>query len=153
MGHRADIESRMPALLLHEGIWVGRYTTIDLDGRVVDRHVSRVECEFPDEGPHAYVQRNRFAWNDGRTHEIEFGGVLEGERIFWDTERFTGYGWVTREDVVLLTLDRKDRPGDSFTEIIVLAPDGQSRGRTWHWFRNGRLFQRTLCDEHRILEG
>ena len=153
MSHRADIRECMPALLMHEGVWVGWYTTIDLDGRVVDSHVSRVCCEFPDDGPYAYVQTNRFAWDDGRTYQTEFGGVLEGDRIFWDTERFRGYGWTTHDNVVLLTLDRKDQPGDTFTEIIVLAPDGQSRGRTWHWFRNGRLFQRTLCDEHRVDDG
>ena len=97
-----------------------------------------------------YVQKNRFTWKDGRVFEAEFGGELRGDRIFWDTDRFEGYGWATLDDVVMLTLDRKDRPGESFTEIIVLAPDRSHRARTWHWFKKGALYQRTLCDERRV---
>ena len=149
MSNRALLEERMPAMLRHEGAWEGVYTTVDLDGNVTDRHKSRVVCEFPDDGDYVYVQKNRFDWDDGSSFETEFEGVLDGNRILWDNDRFTGYGWATRDDLVLLTLDRKDRPGEHFTEIIVLAPDGQSRGRTWHWFHNGRLYQRTLCDEKR----
>lgn len=150
MGHRDDIKAVMPAMLRHEGVWEGTYRVVDLDGRIVDEHASRVECRFPDNGPYVYAQRNRFTWPDGRVYEAEFGGVLRGERIYWDTDRFSGYGWATQDDVVLLTLDRKDRPGETFTEVIVLAPDGSHRARTWHWLRDGRLFQRTLCDERRI---
>lgn len=143
----------MPALLRHEGTWVGRYQTVDLDGRVVDEHESRVECVFPDAGPWHYLQRNRFQWSDGRVHEVEFGGVLRDERIFWDVETFSGYAWTTADDVILLNLARKDRENASFLEIIVAGEDGETRGRTWHWFEKGRLFQRTLCNERRIEDG
>jgi hypothetical protein len=34
--------------------------------------------------------------------------------------------------------------------MINLAPDGESRARTWQWFRDGRPWKRTLCDEERI---
>ena len=150
MGNRALIEERMPAMLRHEGTWEGIYKTVDLDGNVTDRHHSRVVCEFPDAGDYVYVQRNRFTWDNGDSFETEFGGTLDGDRILWDNDRFTGYGWTTRDDVVLLTLNRNDRPGETFTEVIVLAPDGESRGRTWHWFRDGALYQRTLCDERKV---
>ena len=150
MGNREALAAVMPAMLRHEGTWNGVYTTVDIEGNVTDRHQSRVTCEFPDAGPYVYVQKNRFDWDNGDKFETEFGGVLDGDRIRWDNERFTGYGWVTQDDIVLLTLDRNDRPGEQFTEIIVLAPDGRSRGRTWHWFREGVLYQRTLCDEHRV---
>ena len=49
----------------------------------------------------------------------------------------------------MLRLERKDVPGASFTEVIVLGGDGKSRARTWHWFIDGELYQRTLCDEWR----
>ena len=150
MGHREELEQRMPAMLLHEGVWEGTYRFIGLDGGVTDQYASRIECIFPDEGPYAYVQRNHYAWDDGRTFEMEFGGTLEGNRIYWDTDRFSGYGWTTDEDILMLTLDRKDEPGVSFTEMIMFAPDRNHRARTWHWFRDGKLFQRTLCDEHRV---
>lgn len=139
----------MPALLAHEGVWVGTYRTIDLDGRTIDRHASRVECLFPESGAHHYVQRNRFIWPDGKTSGVEFGGVLRDDRLFWDTETFSGYAWCTRGGVVLLTLDRKDVPNTSFTEVIVIGAEGNNRVRTWHWFRDGVPFRRTLCDERR----
>ena len=50
----------------------------------------------------------------------------------------------------MLTLDRKDEPGVSFTEMIMFAPNRDYRARTWHWFRGGRLLKRTLCDEGRV---
>ena len=150
MGHRQAMQNTLPAMLLHEGVWEGTYRVVDLDGRVIDEHRSRVQCVFPDDGPYAYVQRNLFTWPDGRVFEAKFGGELRGDRLYWDTDRFKGYGWSTLDDVIMLTLDRKDRPGESFTEIIVLAPNGNERARTWHWFKNGALYQRTLCDERRV---
>ncbi|MEM7504032.1 MAG: hypothetical protein AAF417_18460 [Pseudomonadota bacterium] len=147
--NRDEVSASMPALLRHEGVWRGRYRTVNLDGAVVDEHDSEVECIFPTDGPYHYVQRNRFEWSDGRVHKVEFGGVLRGARVYWDTEAFRGYGWATVDDVVLLTLERKDVANASFTEIIVLGADGANRARTWHWFKDGRLYQRTLCDEYR----
>ena len=134
-------------MFLHEGIWEGEYQTIDLAGALVDRHASRVECLFPDDGEYVYVQNNRFTWDDGRSHELEFGGVLHGERLHWDTDRFHGFGWVTHDNVVMLSLDRKDEPGASFIEVIVLGSDGKHRMRTWHWLKDGKPYQRTLCNE------
>jgi hypothetical protein len=37
----------------------------------------------------------------------------------------------------MLRLDRRDDPGVHFIEMITLAGDGQSRARTWQWFRDG----------------
>lgn len=147
--NRDEVRAALPSLLLHEGVWKGRYRTVDLEGALVDEHDSQVECVFPESGPYHYVQRNLFTWSDGRTHEVEFGGVLRGDRVYWDTETFRGYGWSTADDIVLLTLERKDVAEASFTEIIVLGADGNNRARTWHWFKAGRLYQRTLCDEYR----
>ena len=150
MSHRDAIAAVMPALLAHEGVWTGTYRTVDLDGRVIDEHESRVECVFPDSGEFHYLQKNRFRRADGRETHAEFGGVLDGDRIVWDTATFSGYGWVTRDEVVLLTLERKDLARASFTEIIVLGSDRSDRARTWHWFQDGRLLKRTLCDEVRV---
>ena len=149
MSNRDRVEEAIPALLAHEGVWSGTYRVVDLKGKIVEQHESRVECIFPEDGEFHYVQRNRFTWPDGRVRVVEFGGTLDGERIFWDTRTFKGYGWATRDGVILLTLDRKDVKRASFTEIIVMGANGDNRARTWHWFRDGALYQRTLCDEHR----
>ena len=79
-----------------------------------------------------------------------FGGRLDGSRIYWETDRFYGYGWETAEDTLMLKLDRLDEPGAYYIEMINIAPDGQSRARTWQWFKDGRPWKRTLCDEWRI---
>ena len=150
MGLRDDVKARLPALLLHEGVWEGTYQTVDLKGDVVDRHRSRVECLFPDDGPYAYFQKNVFTWKDGKETVVEFGGELREDKIYWDTERFSGYGWTTFGDVVMLQLERKDEPGSSFIEVIALGASGTDRLRTWHWFRDGIPYQRTLCNERLI---
>jgi len=149
VSNREALQRAMPALLAHEGVWTGRYRSVDLDGRTVDEHASRVECVFPGDGPWHYLQRNRFEWADGRVRESEFGGRLAGERLVWDVDTFSGRAWTTDAGIVLLELERKDQPDTRFTEIIVLGDDGASRARSWHWFRNGTFFQRTLCDEVR----
>ena len=95
-------------------------------------------------------KRNQFTWPDGRDYRVEFGGECRGDRIYWDTEDFAGYAWETDDGVILLNLDRKDDPGANFVEMIVMGAGGRHRARTWHWFKAGRLFQRTLCDESRV---
>lgn len=84
----------MPGLVRHAGVWERTCRTVDSAGVEVDRHTARIEVSFLDDGPHAYVQKNRFTW-----------------------------------------------------------PDGLSRARTWHWFRDGHCFQRTLTDETKAACG
>lgn len=150
MSNRAALAAAMPAMLLHEGWWEGWYRHLDADGTLLDAHRVRTHCEFPDAGPWHYVQHSFLAWEDGREARYEFGGRLEGDRLVWDTERFCGYGWQTHEDTLMLRLDRLDVPGAWYVEMIGIAPDGQSRARTWQWFRGGAAWKRTLCDERRI---
>lgn len=149
MSLRAELAGVFPSILRHEGAWVGIYTHLDAQARIVDRHEASVTCEFPDDGPFAYVQRNRFTWADGRVVESELPGVLRDGRLHWDVPTFRGSAWEGGEGTILLHLDRKDDPGAHFVEIIVLAPDGRTRARTWHWFKDGALIRRTLCDERR----
>jgi hypothetical protein len=139
----------MPNMLKHEGRWEGVYRHVDRDGRLVDRHEMTTLCEFPSAGEFAYIQDNHLRWADGREMRHRFGGVFRDGLLWWDTDRFAGYAWETREGVLMLRLDRKDEPGVHFIEMITLSADGQSRARTWQWFRGGSPFRRTLCDEWR----
>lgn len=144
------LKSLMPEILEHEGVWEGQYQVIDRGGKLLDQHASRVECIFPDHGDVVYIQKNRFTWDDGRCHEVEFGGILVDERIYWDTPTFRGFGWQASPDIFLLELQRKDVPGASFTETIVMGATKMNRARTWHWFKDGECYQRTLCNERRV---
>jgi hypothetical protein len=147
MGNRAALEAVFPSILRHEGRWTGTYTHLDENAAQIDRHGSEVVFAFPDTGPFAYIQQNRFVWPDGREVSAKLEGELRGDRLWWDAATFCGWAWETKEGLILLDLERKDEPGARFYEIIVTAPDGRSRARTWHWIRDGRLFKRTLCDE------
>lgn len=151
MSNRAQLAAAMPAMLRHEGWWDGWYRHYDLEGALLDAHRVRTHCEFPDAGEWHYVQHNWLTWEDGRSAHYEFGGRLEGDRLVWRTDRFSGYGWQTAEDTLMLKLDRVDVPDAYYLEMINIAPDGQSRARTWQWFRHGRPWKRTCCDEERIL--
>lgn len=150
MGNRAQLEAVMPAMLLHDGWWNGWYRDIDPDGAIIDTRKVRTYCEFPDEGEWHYIQHNWLSWDDGREMHVEFGGRLDGKRIIWETDRFSGYGWQTAEDTLMLRLDRIDVPGAYYIEMIQVAPDQQTRARTWQWFKDGKPWKRTLCDEWRI---
>jgi hypothetical protein len=140
----------MPNMVRHAGAWEGVYRHVDSDFTLVDQHRMTTLCEFPEAGELAYIQHNHLRWNDGRELKRSFGGVFRDGLLHWNTDRFTGTGWETREGVVMLKLDRKDEPGVHFIEMITLAADGQTRARTWQWFRDGTPFRRTLCDEWRV---
>ncbi len=150
MNNRAALKAAMPAMLLHDGWWDGWYRHFDADGTPIDAHKVKTYCEFPDSGDAHYVQHNWLSWDDGRSEVYEFDGRLDGQYLRWNTERFSGYCWQTNEETLMLKLDRLDEPGAYYVEMINIAPDGQSRARTWQWFKDGRPWKRTLCDEWRI---
>ncbi|MEM8986238.1 MAG: hypothetical protein AAGC95_05890 [Pseudomonadota bacterium] len=140
---------RMPAAYRHKGVWRGVYRHIDAEGRTLDVHESRVEVLFPEEGDWDYVQRNHFTWPNGREARAELPAVYRDGALWWDTQTFSGRAWETEDGAVLLNLDRKDEPGASFFEIILMGADDHHRSRTWHWFKDGKLYKRTLCEERR----
>ncbi|CAM3812868.1 hypothetical protein [Rheinheimera salexigens] len=145
------LQQLMPEILQHKGVWRGTYRHIDIEGNIIDEHNSQVECIFPESGPVVYTQRNKFSWPCGRIYEVEFDGVIREQKIFWDTPTFSGFGWQASPHIFLLELERKDEPGAWFYESIVMGDSGTNRARTWHWFKNGKCFKRTLCDENLVV--
>ncbi len=150
MSNRTALKRVMPAMLLHDGWWDGWYRHFDAEGALLDQHKVKTHCEFPDEGDWHYIQHNWLTWENGESAVYEFGGKLDGSIIRWDTEGFRGYGWQTGEDSLMLMLDRLDVPGSYYIEMINVAPAGETRARTWQWFKDGKPWKRTLCDEWRI---
>lgn len=150
MNNRAELRAVMPAMIAHEGWWDGWYRHFDLGGALLDEHKVKTHCEFPDSGADHYIQHNWLSWADGREAVYEFGGTLDGEYLRWNTDRFAGYCWQTLEDTLMLRLDRLDVANAYYIESINIAPDGQHRARTWQWFKDGKPWKRTLCDEWRI---
>lgn len=152
MPMRETFHTKMPAMLKHAGRWEGVYTHVNREAIVIDRHRAVVVCEFPIGGPYVYIQHNEFTWDDGRTHKISLPGTFKNDRLWWDTDTFYGSAWQSKDDIILLNLTRKDDPGAMFFEIITLGETGNNRSRTWQWFKDGKLFKRTLCDEWRIAD-
>ncbi len=142
-----EIEKVMPSILAHAGTWQGTYRHIDLKGNLLDSHNATVRCDFPETGPYAYIQYNHFVWEDGREMRAELPGTLRDGKLWWDLPTFHGCCWEAADGVLLLSLDRRDDPGARYLEIIVMGEIGKDRARTWHWFKDGKLFKRTLCDE------
>ncbi|MFN7219905.1 MAG: hypothetical protein ACK5UX_04615 [Burkholderiales bacterium] len=144
------IHTSMRPLLRHDGVWEGRYKLVDAAGRAIDEHQSRIEVRFPDEGDVHYLQRNHFWWEDGREFRGEYPGVCREGVLYWDNELIRGRAWSVDEYSTVLTWQRHDSPGAYLYEIIVINEQNNVRSRTWHWFRDGVLYQRTLIDERRV---
>jgi hypothetical protein len=145
-----SIRTDMPVLARHEGEWEGEYIYVDMDGKELDRHKAQLSCAYPADGPYAYHQINRYTWADGRHQEIHFPATYRDKRIWWDTDRITGSAWEIDGRTVMLTWTRKDMPGEYLYEMIQISEDGQNRGRTWHWFKDDVMYQRTIIKERRI---
>ena len=148
-GKHAAFHAAMPGMRAHAGTWAGRYTHLDARHEVMDAQDSRVVCDFPDDGPHAYIQRNTFTHADGRVERSVLSGTFRDGRLWWDEPSFHGSAWEAGDGVILLHLHRRDMPGTTFYEII-LPPVGDRRSRTWHFVRDSTLVRRTLCEERRI---
>ncbi len=146
----SDIRKGMPVLARHEGQWEGVYIHVDTDNKEVDRHKSRLQCNFPADGQFPYYQINTYIWDDGKVEEIHFPATYRDGRIWWDTDRIEGSAWEIDARTVMLTWTRKGEPGTYLYEMIQLSEDGQHRGRTWHWFHNDQLFKRTCIQERRV---
>lgn len=140
-----------PATRAHEGIWEGTYTHINAAAEIEDNHTTKVVCEFPDDDGEVYYRQHiTFSWPDGRVREDKFEGIPKDGALWYDTPTFHGKSWETDDGLILLNLARKDEPGANFFEIIAMGSTGKHRARTWHWFRDGQLYRRTLCDEERV---
>jgi hypothetical protein len=144
----------MPLLARHEGVWEGTYRYYNSDGVKVDEHRSLLLCRMPEEGAHAYHQTNHYVWEDGRREVREFPASYRDRRVWWDNELIKG--WAAEEPLdenkrtVVLHWQRQGDPSLYLYEMIQLADDGQTRCRTWHWIRSGRLETRTAIEERLV---
>ncbi|MEN5229534.1 MULTISPECIES: DUF3598 domain-containing protein [Brevundimonas] len=144
----ADLRKEMPLLARHEGVWEGVYIHVDTDNNVIDRHKSRLQCQFP--SATEYYQINTYTWDDGRTEEIHFPSTYRDGKIWWDNERIIGNCWEADPQTIMLRWERKDMPNAYLYEMIQLSADGNDRARTWHWFENDELIKRTCIKEKRV---
>lgn len=150
------IESRMPLVAEQQGVWEGEYVHLDADHREIDRHRSRLVCRLFDgeDGEARLAQTNIYDWADG-TREIRyFDGVFRDDRIWIDNVNITGWtaavGLDRTDRTIMVGWVRAGEPDFRYYEMITVAEDGGAKNRTWHWYRRGRLFQRTIINEERV---
>ncbi|NEQ53825.1 MAG: DUF3598 domain-containing protein [Leptolyngbya sp. SIO3F4] len=146
----STIREEMPVLTRHEGKWAGTYTVIDNDGKILDKHKSLITCEFPEGQPHPYFQTNRYTWADGKVEEYQFPGMYRDNKLWFDTERIEGKAWDADDSLVILWFAYKEIPDAFVYEMIHLSKCNHHRTRTWHWFKSGEIYQRTLIKEERV---
>jgi hypothetical protein len=146
------IKQSMPSLVRHNGIWQGNYRVVGIDGSTIDCHHSRIEVRFPETGEYHYSQKNHFWWDDGRETRGEYPGVCRDGVLYWDNALIKGQAWSVDEFSTVLSWQRHDTPEAYLYELIVINATNDQRSRTWHWFRNGVVYQRTLIDESKVAD-
>ena len=150
------IKAKMPLLARHEGVWEGTYRFITPQMKLLDMYDFRINVTFPNEGRGGitYRQESFYTWPDGRKNELvfeaEYRDQPSGTGIVGFEGRIAGKIWELDDRTVYLTFHFSDQPGVDVCEMIQLAPNNRDRARTWHWFKDGKLFQITLVDEHRV---
>lgn len=146
------IKQNMPVLARHEGIWEGTYRFITPHLQVVDQYDFHIEVSFPDDtrGGTTYRQLSKYTWPDGRTGAIDFEAEYQDGAVVFDTDMISGRMWEIDDNTLYLTFGFPDQPGVCVCEMIQLADNNADRARTWHWFKDGKLYQLTLVDECRV---
>ncbi|MBW4645573.1 MAG: DUF3598 domain-containing protein [Goleter apudmare HA4340-LM2] len=146
----STIREEMPVLARHEGDWVGTYTLVDNAGNILDKYESHLTCQFPENSPFSYYQINRYKWFDGKQEEHRFPGEYCDKKLWFDTDRIQGKAWEVDDSIVILWFAYKTVPDIHLYEMIQISPDNNHRARTWHWFKNHQIYQRTLIKEERL---
>ncbi|AOH85199.1 hypothetical protein AWL63_15775 [Sphingomonas panacis] len=139
---------RFPVLARGSGRWIGTYTHLDPTGGLVDEHEVETDSEFPADGAADFRLRIHNRWRDGRESQIEPLADYRNDRLEW-RERLVGWMNELDEQTVYLNFTYASDPSLRVCEMIQVSPDGMSRARTWHWFRDDRLFKVTLAREKR----
>lgn len=146
------IKQNMPLLARHAGTWAGTYRFVTPQLELVDQYDFRINVLFPEDGKGGitYRQESYYTWPDGRTDELTFDAEYAGDGLVTFDGRITGRMWELDDRTLYLTFWFGEQPGVDVCEMIQLAQNDRDRARTWHWFRDGKLFQLTLVDERRL---
>ncbi len=146
----SNIRLEMPVLARHEGEWAGTYTVVDNTGKILDQHDCYLSCQFPENSPFSYYQINRYIWSNGKQEEHHFPATYKDQKIWFDTERIAGKAWEVDDCTVMLYFSYKQFPNLYLYEMINISVDNNYRARTWHWFKDHQIYQRTLVQEERV---
>lgn len=142
------LQTLMPVYARHEGRWIGTYTHTTPSGVPIDSYEVRTLSEFPDDGSCDFRLNTHNVWPDGRESRGRFEANYRDGRLWFDGE-LIGSTWEIDEFTVYLRFGYRADPTITVCEMIQISDDGLHRARTWHWFRDQKLFKITLTDERR----
>jgi hypothetical protein len=145
----ADLAERFPVLARGSGRWKGVYTHLAPDGELLDRHEVETLSGFPTDQSADFSLRIHNVWEDGRESEVTLLADYRNDRLEW-RDRLVGWMDEIDDHTIYLNFTYASDPSVRVCEMIQVSPDGMSRARTWHWFRDDRLFKVTLTRESRI---
>jgi hypothetical protein len=152
------VATSMPLIASQAGVWRGTYVHLDADNREIDRHASLLICRLIDDvdGKARLTQSNIYEWADCSREIRYFDALLQGDRL--NIANVNIEGWVaplamdaTARTIMVLWTKAGD-PSFRYYEMITVSEDGAAKNRTWHWYRDGRLFQRTIINEEKISD-
>lgn len=147
----STFRQRMPLVASNEGEWAGTYTFISPSGEVSDTYDFRITLTIGDDDARAYRQESNYRWPDGRTKSRVFEAAYDpaANRLVWDNGRIAGRLWEIDDTTFYLCFGFADMPGVECHEMVQMFGGGATRGRTWLWYRDERLFRYVLIDERR----
>lgn len=150
------IAAKLPLVADQAGVWDGEYVHLNEHHEIIDRHRSRLICRLDDgaDGKAKLSQTNIYTWADG-TQEIRFfEGVFRGDRLWIKNALIDGWTAAMELDptgrTIMVGWTRAHEPDLRYYEMITVAEDNEAKNRTWHWYRKGRLFQRTIINETQV---
>ena len=142
------LNSLMPTFARHEGRWTGTYTHMTPDQKVIDHYRVHITAELPDEGPVDFRLHTHNVWPDGREQRGIYEARFSGGKLLFE-QQLIGSLWDIDDVSSYLRFSFEHDPSITVFEMLNISADGQNRARTWHWFRDQKLFQITLTDEWR----
>ena len=145
-----NIYEGLPLIALNEGRWDGTYRFVKPDGTLVEQYDFKIKVSLSRDNARAYRQDSHYTYPDGRKAAIVFEAAYENGEMVWDNGRIFGKLWQISPDTAYLTFGFNAMPDTVCHEMIQTQPNGIDRGRTWLWYKNGKLDRYTLIDEHRV---
>jgi hypothetical protein len=140
---RLTLKERMRQLT---GVWVGTYTHLAPDARLLDRFNSRQETRL--EGNDWY-ERVTYFWPEGDAIQFDFHAQFDaaGEEMIFDDPNFHGQMNCVTDEVYVFPYRWKTKPNNHVVETTVMVTPTY-KSRVWQTFDQNELVKITFIVEH-----
>ncbi|RMF96129.1 MAG: hypothetical protein D6727_09090 [Gammaproteobacteria bacterium] len=147
-----DIYAGHPLIARNAGRWDGTYRFVRPNGELLEQYDFRIRVSLSRDNARAYRQESHYRWPDGRTRALVFEAAYVDGELRWDDGRIHGRLWQISDETAYLVFGFHAEPALRCHEMIQTPMAGQTRGRSWLWYRNDLLERYTLIDERRVAD-